>query len=114
MFAKEQESKAFDGIIKPYKLLEPCTIQQFLMKLRQNKAVTVTSIAQAGGCGCGCGGTVHQTPEHRMDADCTISGGSYFIEAVYGDQKVEIHFSETDTVTLFTDDPNLELAKLVR
>lgn len=116
MFAKEQESTGFGGIIKPYKLLEDCTIQQFLMQLRQNKDVVVTSIERANGCGCGCGcgGTVHHSMEEITGAGCALTGGSYFIEAVYREQNIEISFSGSGTITLFTEDPLLELTKIIR
>lgn len=114
MFAKEQESTGFGGIIKPYRLLEDCTIQQFLMQLRQNKDVVVTSIERANGCGCGCGGTVHHSMEELTGAGCALTGGSYFIEAVYCGQTIEISFSGSGTVTLFTTDPSLELTKIIR
>lgn len=113
MLAKEQESRAFDGIIKPYRLLEEFTIQQFLMKLRQNKDVTVTSIERSNGCGCGCCGTVHHDLAPLTDEGCSLTG-NYFIEAVYQEQEIQISFSDSGTITLFTTDPFLELTKLIR
>ncbi len=113
MFAKEQESTGFGGIIKPYKLLEDCTIQQFLLKLRRNKDVVVTSIERSNGCGCGCCGTVHHDLSEVMEDGCSLSG-NYFIEARYKEQAVEISFSDSGTVTLFTTDPMLELTKFIR
>lgn len=113
MLAKEQESTGFGGIIKPYRLLEGCTIQQFLMKLRRNKDVVVSAIERSNGCGCGCCGTVHHDLRELADASCSLSG-TYFIEARYNEQEVQISFSDSGTITLFTTDPLLELTKIIR
>ena len=113
MLAKEQESRAFNGIIKPYKLLEDFTIQQFLMKLRQNKEVIVKSVERSNGCGCGCCGAVHHDLTPLVEEGCSISG-SYFIEAVYQEKEIQISFSGNGIITLFTTDQFLELTKLIR